>query len=618
MKLGASRYPLKKVFYRTFSLLVVVPLILVSVAAAIILYRVMRSSTVDTISAFQETVATTLDNDIRSASLQLSHFVYVNDGEFLDVVNQVYQSTGSSQQYLANKTLERSFNTAMVPSQNILAGRFFMKSGGAVSVKDAITLPDEEMRAEGWYRAALETPNRVTIGGYDTSKTDLTANTQKGRQLVLVTAMAPDYSTDRSGNIDVVAYFTTSQVSEVLLRARTNTDMGTTVLLDENGSVLFGDMGREPVLAWFGENGAGLPYGTFNRRAVFAEDGTPRNYIFIVREVPYTDWRIVTFVDEARILNRITATGALLAGVVFGLLLLFYLFSRYFLDAIVMPVQALAVAMDRVAENDLDVQLQPAGHQELRRLTDSFNQMVLSLKNMLAINEEAQKRKHQAEIQALQSQINPHFIVNTLNSIRFMAQMSGYDGIRRMAQALASIVSCSFRSSTSFYTVREELEMLDSYLYIMRIRYADGFEVRYEVADECRACRLPRLTLQPIVENALNHGFADLGEELGQLVIRAAREADTLVLEVTDNGCGMDAATVQAILHDTLPREKSGSSIGIQNVLARLRLHFGGAAGLQIDSAPGQGTRVRLTLPWEAVAPLPQKEEKTHDPHTDC
>ncbi|EFB75353.1 ATPase/histidine kinase/DNA gyrase B/HSP90 domain protein [Subdoligranulum variabile DSM 15176] len=618
VKLGASRYPLKKVFYRTFSLLVVVPLILVSVAAAIILYRVMRSSTVDTVSAFQETVATTLDNDIRSASLQLSHFVYVNDGEFLDVVNQVYQSTGSSQQYLANKALERSFNTAMVPSQNILAGRFFMKGGGAVSVKDAITLPDDEMRAEGWYRAALETPNRVTIGGYDTSKTDLTANTQKGRQLVLVTAMAPDYSTDRSGSIDVVAYFTNSQVSEVLLRARTSPDMGTTVLLNESGGVLFGDMGREPVLAWFGENGAGLPDGTFNQRAVLEEDGSSRNYIFIVREVPYTGWRIVTFVDEARILNRITATGALLAGVVFGLLLLFYLFSRYFLDAIVMPVQALAVAMDRVADNDLDVQLQPAGHQELRRLTDSFNQMVLSLKNMLAINEEAQKRKHQAEIQALQSQINPHFIVNTLNSIRFMAQMSGYDGIRRMAQALASIVSCSFRSSTSFYTVREELEMLDSYLYIMRIRYADGFEVRYEVADECRACRLPRLTLQPIVENALNHGFADLGEELGQLVIRAAREADALVLEVTDNGCGMDAATVKAILHDTLPREQSGSSIGIQNVLARLRLHFGGAAGLQIDSTPGRGTCVRLALPWEAVAPLPRKEEETHDPHTDC
>lgn len=617
MQLGTSQYPLKKLFYRMFSLLVVIPLILVSVAAAVILYRVMRKSTVDTVSAFQETVATTLDTDIKSASLQLSHFVYVNDGEFLDIVNQVYRSTGSSQQYLAGKALERSFNTAMVPSQNILAGRFFMKDGGAVAVKDAITLPDGEMRAESWYRAALDAPNRVTIGGYDTSKTDLTANAQKGRQLVLVTAMAPDYITDRSGSIEVVAYFTTSQVSEVLLRARTSGDMGTTVLLDGTGSVLFGDMGSEPVLSWFGENGAALPQGTFNRRAVLEEGGRERNYIFIVRQEPLTGWRIVTYVDEARILNRITGTGAILAGVVFGLLLLFYLFSRYFLDAIVMPVQSLADAMDRVAGNDLDVQLQPAGHQELRRLTDAFNQMVLSLKNMLAINEEAQKRKHQAEIQALQSQINPHFIVNTLNSIRFMAQMSGYDGIRRMAQALANIVSCSFRSSTSFYTVGEELEMLDSYLYIMRIRYADGFEVRYEVDRDCLSCRLPRLTLQPIVENSLNHGFADMGEELGELTVRAARHREQLWLEVEDNGCGMDADTVRAVLRDTLPREQSGSSIGLQNVLARLRLHFGTAGSLQIESEPGRGTLVRLILPWDEGAPRPQKEEEAYDPNPD-
>lgn len=229
MKLSDSQYPLKKVFYRMFSLLVVVPLIVVFAAAAVILYQVMRTSTVDTISAFQETVATTLNTDIKSASLQLSHFVYVNDGEFLDVANRVYSSSGSSQQYLAAKELERSFNTAMVPSQNILAGLFFMKGGGTVPVKESITLPDDALRAEGWYRTALDNPNRVTIGGYDTSKTDLTANAQKGRQLVLVTAMAPNYTTDRSGRIEMVAYFTTSQVSEVLLRSRSDPGMGPTI-----------------------------------------------------------------------------------------------------------------------------------------------------------------------------------------------------------------------------------------------------------------------------------------------------------------------------------------------------------------------------------------------------
>lgn len=354
MKLSDSQYPLKKVFYRMFSLLVVVLLIVVFAAAAVILYQVMRTSAVDTISAFQETVATTLNTDIKSASLQLSHFVYVNDGEFLDVANRVYSSSGSSQQYLAAKELERSFNTAMVPSQNILAGLFFMKGGGTVPVKESITLPDDALRAEGWYRTALDNPNRVTIGGYDTSKTDLTANAQKGGQLVLVTAMAPNYTTDPG--------------------------MGTTLLLDEEGQVLFGDMGREELLAWFGENGAQLPNGTFNRRAALDPDGRTRNYLFILRQVPFTGWRIATFVDEGLIMDRILGIGALLVGVVFSLLLLFFLFSRYFLDAIVMPVQEPAGAMDRVAANDLAVQLQPSGHQELQRLTSSFNQMVLSLK----------------------------------------------------------------------------------------------------------------------------------------------------------------------------------------------------------------------------------------------
>ena len=610
MTLSESQYPLKKVFYRMFSLLVVVPLIVVFAAAAAILYRVMRTSTVDTLSAFQETVATTLNTDIKSASFQLSHFVYVNDGEFLEVANRVYTSTGSSQQYLASKELERSFNTAMVPSQNILAGLFFMRGGGVVPVKETITLPDSALREENWYRAALENPNRVVIGGYDTSKTDLTANAQKGRQLVLVTAMSPDYITDRSGNTEVVAYFTTSQVSEVLLRARSDRSMGTTVLLNEDGTVLFGDMGSQPLLDWFAANGKDLPDGTFNRRAALDPESGACNYIFAVRDVPFTGWRIATFVDEALIMDRIMGIGALLVGVVFGLLLLFFLFSRYFLDAIVMPVQELAGAMDRVAENDLDVQLQPSGHQELRRLTSAFNQMVLSLKNMLAINEEAQKRKHQAEMQALQSQINPHFIVNTLNSIRFMAQMSGYDGIRRMAQALGNIVSCSFRSSTSFYSVEEELDMVDSYLYIMRIRYADGFEVEYEVDPQCRSCRLPRLTLQPIVENALTHGFADMGDELGRLRITVARRENDLCLEVEDNGCGMPAEKVQELLRGSALGGAAGGGIGLKNVLARLRLNFGGEGRLNVESCPGQGTWVVIRLPWQAVAPRTEEGEK--------
>ena len=201
--------------------------------------------------------------------------------------------------------------------------------------------------------------------------------------------------------------------------------MGTTLLLNEEGQVLFGDMGREELLAWLGENGAQLPNGTFNRRAALDPDGRTRNYLFILRQVPFAGWRIATLWTKGLSWTASWVSAHCWWGVVFSLLLLFFLFSRYFLDAIVMPVQEPAGPWTGWPPTTWPYSCSPRVTMRLQRLTSSFNQMVLSLKNMLAINEEAQKRKHQAEMQVLQSQINPHFIVNTLNSIRFMAQMSG-------------------------------------------------------------------------------------------------------------------------------------------------------------------------------------------------
>ena len=212
-------------------------------------------------------------------------------------------------------------------------------------------------------------------------------------------------------------------------------------------------------------------------------DDTSRTYLFRTRTIPDTDWSVVTFVVENSLGQRFYEAGGLMALVVAVLLLLFYFYSRYFLNSIIAPVHMVCEGMARLDNSDLDFQLEPTGHQEIRELMTYFNQMVLSIKNMIAFTEETERKKHQAEIQALQSQINPHFIVNTLNSIRFMARVAKFDGIRKMAEALASIVSCSFRSNTSFYTVREELEMLKTYEYLMRIRYSNSFEVSYEVAE---------------------------------------------------------------------------------------------------------------------------------------
>ena len=215
------------------------------------------------------------------------------------------------------------------------------------------------------------------------------------------------------------------------------------------------------------------------------------------------------------------------------------------------------------------------------------------------MTEESSRKKHEAEMQALQRQINPHFIVNTLNSIRFMAEVAKFDGIRRMAESLVSIVSCSFRSNAGFYIVRDELEMLKTYVYIMRIRYSNGFDVEYDIAEDCLDYRIPRLTLQPVVENSITHGFDEFSEDLGQVKVSAYTKGDFLYFEVWDNGRGMSGEQIKSLLDGSL-KKSDNSGIGVENVIERLKLHFGEASQIFIESELGKFTRTVLRIPLSA------------------
>ncbi len=614
MKEPKKQSSLKQAYYRSFLLFIVIPLVVVFVGAEVVVSYMIRSSTIETIDALQTNIATTLSGDVRSDSLQLSHFVHNNNGEFMETAVQCYRATGS-RWYQEEQRLRQAFRTAMVPSQNILAGSFYMRDGGAVHMKDDITLPGGEVRQADWYLRAVERPNATTLGCYDTSRVRLTSAPYFKNELVLVTAMSPDPYTDRSGEIETVVLFTVSRAGDVLRAQQKDDSLGASVILDGEGRLLFGDMGEEAVRDYFQANPGSFP---LERQTLRADLGRgERRYFFKTKDIPDTDWRIVTFVEENDLERQFYRVGGLLALIVAALLLLFYFYSRYFLGAIIAPVQAVCRGMDRLENNDLEIQLEPTGQREIRELMESFNQMVRGIRNMLRMSEETLRKRHEAEMRALQSQINPHFVVNTLSSIRFMAQVAQFDGIRKMAEALISIVSCSFRSNVSFYTVGEELEMLRTYVYLMRIRYSNGFEASYEVQPDCMDYLLPRLTLQPVVENAITHGFDELEEELGQILVSVYREEGFLCLSVRDNGKGMTEEQIQRVLGDRPRQRDDNTSIGIENVQARLRLNFGGAAGIGIQSEPGVFTRVTLRLPLDQCRKKEEQEEG-HDTDRDC
>ena len=216
-------------------------------------------------------------------------------------------------------------------------------------------------------------------------------------------------------------------------------------------------------------------------------------------------------------------------------------------------------------------------------------------RNLLVQTEKTQKEKYQEELLALQSQMNPHFLMNTLNTLKVMAVTARFDGMRDMVTALENILAAVLNRDGGFYRVSDEISVLNSYIYIMQFRYLDSFEVKMDIAPETLNCKVPKLLLQPVVENSITHGFDGLDKQIGEITVTGFIEGDRLIFEVTDNGQGMDEQTIEAVLKG---EKRSGHrSIGVSNTHRRLRLNFGESYGVQIQSEKGKYTKVRLNLP---------------------
>lgn len=590
-----KRFSLKTVYYRSFFLLIVIPILLVGVVTLGIIRYMMEKSAIANIQNAQASIETSLSESVRDISLQLSHLVFVNNGEIMGLVSGM-DTDDKEQRYDFSSRLDEMFRVSMVPSQDTVSAMFYLKSGNTVYLKDEVILSREEIGRENWYLQALEHKNVVSVGAFDTARQTITYSRLKKGEFVLAAALAPDYQADRSGKLEMVSLFSVTHVGEVIRRYNRDEQLGTTFILDREGRLLFaGDRSQEAERLM-----KGLPStqaGIYRTPVDAQGTGHVMNYTAVVSSVEENGWKVVSMVSTSRLTaayNRVMGISLLVISL---LLLLFYLFSRYFLGQIITPLHSVMEGMKEMEEGNLTVHVEPAGQNEIRTMIHSFNRMVRELKASIEENERVQQKKHRAEVNALQSQINPHFLVNTLNSIRFMAQVSRFEGIRRMAEALIKILSCSFRGSISFYTVREELDVLDSYIYLMKIRYSDGFEVEYHIDQGCLDYKMPRLILQPIVENSIVHGLAEKEDDIGHLKISLKEEVESLLFMVEDDGRGMTQEEIEELLHPKEREEDDNTSIGIENVLGRLKLNFGERGQVWMESRIGRYTRTFLRIP---------------------
>ena len=328
--------------------------------------------------------------------------------------------------------------------------------------------------------------------------------------------------------------------------------------------------------------------------------------IYSVQRVPGSTWRVVgvSYIDETvnesfRQMVRITVITA-------GLVFLAALAAGWVLSRLLSrPLQQLETAMEQFEQDADHFAFQAVrGTREVQNLSDSFGHMVGRIQQLMTTVREEEIVLRKTELKALQAQINPHFLYNTLDSIAWMCERGKNADAVQMVHALARLFRISISRGHELIPIEKELQHAEAYLQIQKYRYKNQFTYHFTVDESCLHCLCNKITLQPIIENAIVHGL-DLMVDSGHIEITVKPDGDDILLIVADDGIGMEPEQVAALLQNE-PSDRTG--IGVKNVNDRLRIYFGADYGISIESAPYEGTTVTIRTPR-----VPEDREGDYD-----
>lgn len=317
--------------------------------------------------------------------------------------------------------------------------------------------------------------------------------------------------------------------------------------------------------------------------------------IYCVTSIEGSDWRVVgvSYVDE--LVNRNVADMIRLSCLLAVVVLAAALLTSWLLSQLLgRPLRGLADAMESF-ETDADhfTYRSVGGTREVQELSNSFGHMVVRIQELMTTVREEEINLRKTELKALQAQINPHFLYNTLDSIAWMCEQGRNADAVKMVHALARLFRISISKGHELIPIAKEIEHAESYLQIQKYRYKNQFTYAFDVDPACLDYLCNKITLQPIIENAINHGL-DLMVEEGHIDVQVKQDGDDIVFRVQDNGVGMTPEQIEAIMQRG-PKDRTG--IGIKNVNDRLKIYFGKNYGLHISSEPDVGTCVEIRMP---------------------
>ncbi len=391
---------------------------------------------------------------------------------------------------------------------------------------------------------------------------------------------------------------------EQLLSKANEKGYGYIYLMDRNGEIIYHPQQQAIYSNLVQEN---------SKTAASYEDGNytetfeGKERVIIVKTVGYTGWKLVsvTPVQEFSVnLNQVRLFTIMIATISIMLIL----FGNTFISSRVTdPIRKLEKSIKYLEEGNLDTDIYIGGTHEIRHLGKTITSMVRQMRKLMDDMVTEQQEKRKSALDALQSQINPHFLYNTLDSVVWMIESERYQEAISMVTALAKLFRISLSKGKNIISIKDEIAHAKYYLDIQKVRYKNKFDMRIEVDPAIEEYCTIKLIVQPLLENAIYYGVEHMDGE-GEILLRGYEKEDNIYIEVTDNGMGIPKENIPYLLKDDTRVRKHGSGIGLRNIDQRIKLYFKGDYGLSIESELDEGTTVRIHLPKLLYSDIYPKE----------
>lgn len=501
---------------------------------------------------------------------------------------------------LSQENLDESMNLIYEANKdNLISIACYTKDGQLVSAAPVTTQKDNlDVTDQKWFTDALEKLENIHFSTPHVQ--NLFDNYSFRYYWVVSLSQAVELTDHANSEIGVLLVdMNYSSIERLLQKANTKADDTYCYLMDSNGEIIYHPKQKLIYNNLYEEN---------NITAISYDDGSVEEEfhgekrIVTIKTVSYTGWKLVRVVPMSVFEMGISDMRLVVILFVALAMLMIIVINQLVSARIAMPLKKLNDSVKDWESGNMNPDIYVGGSLEVEHLGMTLRSTVDQLRQLMDDIVKEQEKKRKSELDALQSQINPHFLYNTLDSIVWMIEGERYQDAVFMITQLASLFRISLSRGKTIISITDEIKHAKNYMNIQKVRYKNSFSVEFDIDEEIMECCTVKLVIQPLLENAIYYGVEGMDGD-GEIKVKGYRKDQDIYIEVSDNGFGMPQDVVDALLTDNERVPKKGSGVGLMNVYNRIRLRFGSAYKLEIESIPDEGTTVRIHLPYIIYSP---------------